>query len=90
VIEKVKDENGEATIQVKLQDSKGVQCLDAVNWIAFSLTGDGTLIDDLGTSRGSRKVQAYNGRALISVKTNNGKSVVGVQSPGLPTAFINL
>ncbi|MBB6107399.1 beta-galactosidase [Mucilaginibacter lappiensis] len=90
VIEKVKDENGEATIQVKLQDIKGVPCLDAVNWIAFSLSGDGTLIDDLGTSRGSRKVQAYNGRALISVKTNNGKSVVGVQSPGLPTAFINL
>lgn len=90
VIEKVKEENGEATIQVKLQDSKGVPCLDAVNWIAFSLSGDGTLIDDLGTSRGSRKVQAYNGRALISVKTNNGKSVVGVQSPGLPTAFINL
>ena len=90
VIEKVKDENGEATIQVKLQDSKGVPCLDAVNWIAFSLSGDGTLIDDLGTSRGSRKVQAYNGRALISIKTNNGKSVVGVQSPGLPTAFINL
>jgi len=90
VIEKVKDENGEATIQVKLQDNKGVQCLDAVNWITFSLSGDGTLIDDLGTSRGSRKVQAYNGRALISIKTNNGKSVVGVQSPGLPTAFINL
>jgi beta-galactosidase len=89
-IEKIKDQNGEATVQVKVLDSKGVQCLDAVSWVAFSLSGDGTLIDDLGTSRGSRKVQAYNGRAQIGVKTNNGKSVVGVQSPGLPTVFINL
>ncbi|HEY0176449.1 MAG TPA: glycoside hydrolase family 2 TIM barrel-domain containing protein, partial [Pedobacter sp.] len=88
--EKIKEENGIVTVQVKLLDEKNVLCLDAVNWVNFSLSGDGTLLDDLGTSRGSRKVQVYNGRALISIKTNNGKSVAGVQSPGIPTAFLNL
>jgi beta-galactosidase len=89
-VEKTADENGFATVQVKVLDKNGIQCLDAVNWINFSLSGDGTLQDDLGTSSGSRKVQAYNGRATIKVQTQNGKSVVGVQSPGLQTVFINL
>jgi beta-galactosidase len=65
-------------------------CLDAANWINFSLTGDGILLDDLGTAKGSRKVQAYNGRAIISVKTNGGSSVMGVRSPGLPVGFLKL
>lgn len=90
LFEKVKEENGVTTVQVKLLDSNNVLCLDAVNWVSFSLSGDGILLDDLGTSRGSRKVQVYNGRALISIKTNAGKSVVGVQSPDLPTVFLTL
>ncbi|HEX8020639.1 DUF4982 domain-containing protein, partial [Mucilaginibacter sp.] len=90
ILEKIADENGFATVQVKVLDKSGIQCLDAVNWISFSLSGDGILQDDLGTSGGSRKVQAYNGRATIKVQTQNGKSVVGVQSPGLQTVFINL
>jgi beta-galactosidase len=90
ILEKIADENGSATIQVKVLDKNGIQCLDAINWINFSLSGDGILQDDLGTSGGSRKVQAYNGRATIKVQTQNGKSVVGVQSPGLQTVFINL
>jgi len=90
VLTKISDKNGIATVQVTLLDSKGVQCLDAINWINFSLTGDGILLDNLGTSSGSRKVQAYNGRAIISINTNKGISVVGVQSPGLKTVFLNL
>lgn len=90
VLEKIRDDNGTVTVQAKLLDDKGVQCLDAVNWINFSSAGDGALLDDLGTSRGSRKVQAYNGRAIISLKTNGGKSVVGVSSPGLTSVFLNL
>lgn len=90
ILEKIADENGFATVQVKILDKNGIQCLDAINWISFSLSGDGILQDDLGTSGGSRKVQAYNGRATIKVQTQNGKSVVGVQSPGLQTVFINL
>ena len=90
VVEKLGEQNGLATVQVKLLDEKGVQCLDAVSWINFSLSGDGQLLDDLGTSSGSRKVQAYNGRAIIRVKTNGGKSVVGVNSEGLTTALLPL
>ncbi|QTE38641.1 glycoside hydrolase family 2 TIM barrel-domain containing protein [Mucilaginibacter gossypii] len=90
IVEKIADKNGFATVQVKVLDKNGIQCLDAINWISFSLSGDGILLDDLGTSGGSRKVQAYNGRATIKVQTQNGKSVVGVQSPGLQTVFINL
>ncbi len=90
IVEKIADENGFATVQVKVLDKNGIQCLDAINWINFSLSGDGILQDNLGTSGGSRKVQAYNGRATIKVQTQNGKSVVGVQSPGLQTVFINL
>ncbi|HWZ35036.1 MAG TPA: DUF4982 domain-containing protein, partial [Mucilaginibacter sp.] len=90
ILEKIAEDNGIATIQAKLVDSSNVQCLDSKNYIEFSLAGDGTLIDDLGTSSGSRKVQAYNGRAIIRIKTNKGSSVAGVKSPGLPSAFINL
>jgi beta-galactosidase len=90
LIEKINEESGVATIQAKLLDNKDVQCLDASNWIRFGLTGDGELIDDLGTSSGSRYVQMYNGRAVIRVKTKNGKSVVSAHVDTTPTAFINL
>lgn len=89
-IEKIGEENGIATIQVKLLDAKQVQCLDAANWVRFALAGDGKLIDDLGTSSGSRYVQLYNGRAIIRVKTNGGKSVVSAKVDGVPSVFLNL
>ena len=89
-IEKLGEENGIATIQVKLLDGKQVQCLDAANWVRFALAGDGKLIDDLGTSSGSRYVQLYNGRAIIRVKTNGGKSVVSAKADGVASAFLNL
>ncbi|MCH5687750.1 hypothetical protein LWM68_27880 [Niabella sp. W65] len=64
--------------------------MDAVNWIRFGLTGDGTLIDNLGTSGGSRLVQLYNGRATIRIQTNGGRSVASAKVDQLPVAFINL
>lgn len=85
-IEKV-DSN---TVRVRLFDDKGVPCPDAVNWIRWGLTGDGQLIDDLGTSTGSRRVQAYNGEALIRVRNRNGHSVISAAVEGLPTVFLNL
>lgn len=90
ILEKIAEDNGIATIQAKLLDSNNVPCLDSRNYIEFSLAGDGSLMDDLGTSSGSRRVQAYNGRAIIRIKTNKGGSVAGANSPGLPGAFINL
>ncbi|MFT3676625.1 MAG: glycoside hydrolase family 2 TIM barrel-domain containing protein [Chitinophagaceae bacterium] len=82
--------NGIATIEALLMDAKGVQCLDAVQLISFDLTGDGQLMDNLGTSSGSRKVQLYNGRAIIRVQLKGGRSVMSAQIKDLPTAFINL
>ena len=78
-----------ATIQVTARDAKDVLCLDARNVVRFALAGDGRLIDNLGTSITSRKVELYNGRAMISVN-KKGKSVVSVSSDGLPTAFLDI
>ena len=90
IVERVNEEADMVTIQAKIVDGANVLCLDADNWIHFSLAGDGQLVDDLGTSSGSRKVQAYNGRAVIKLKTNNGRNVICVQSPSLPTVFLSL
>ncbi|OQP64418.1 glycoside hydrolase [Niastella vici] len=87
LLEKIGEENGIATMQVKLLDEKGVPCLDAANWIRFGLAGDGKLIDNQGTPSGSRYVQAYNGRAIIRVQTNGGHSVISAQREGLTTVF---
>jgi len=94
VIEKIHEEQtdskGIATLQLKLVDDKNIQCLDATNWVRFGIAGEGELIDDLGTSSGSRYVQLYNGRAIIRVNTKNGKSVVSAKVDGVPVVFINL
>lgn len=90
IIEKVKQEGNIVTIQVQLVDAKGIKCLDAVNQVEFLLAGDGKLIDNQGTTTGSRKVQVYNGRAIIKLKTNNGKNIVGVKSTGMETVFLQL
>jgi beta-galactosidase len=87
---KVAEANGRITVAAQLFDAQGVPCLDAANWLEFSLAGAGQLLDDLGTSRGSRKVQAYNGRALISLEAQPGQSAVAVQSAGLTTAVLAL
>jgi len=89
-IEKIGEEQGIATVRVRILDDKNIPCLDAANWIRFGLAGDGRLIDDLGTSTGSRYVQAYNGESLIRIHTRNGHSVVSVAAEGLPTVFLNL
>lgn len=89
-LEKIDEKEGVATLEVKLWDDKNVLCLDAANLVAFGLIGDGELVKDQGTSTGSSKVQLYNGRAVIKVKTNKGKSVASVQTKGIPTVFLNL
>ena len=73
-------------------DTLGVPCLDAVNYIEFGLAGDGQLIENQGTSTGSRKVQAYNGRAAIRVDKRKGESVVSVRCdiPEVKTVFVRL
>ena len=83
--------NAEVVIlEAQLHDANSVLCLDARNQIHFGIDGDGTLIDDLGTDTAARVVELYNGRAMISVRLNAGKSQVSVSSKGIPTAFLEI
>ncbi len=75
------------TVEATLFDAQGVQCLDAANWVRFSLAGAGRLIDNLGTARASRVLQLANGRAEISF-TCSGSCTVGVKPDGLPEASL--
>jgi beta-galactosidase len=88
LVEKGRKENI-VSIAATLHDEKGVHCLDSRNVIRFSLAGDGKLIDNLGTARGSRELQLYNGRAEISL-TRKGACTIGVVSDGVPAAILNL
>lgn len=89
-LQKIAEENGLATIEVKAYDANGVLCLDAANEVFFSSIGDGELIKNQGTSTASAKVQLYNGRAVIKLKTNGVKNIVAVSSAGLATTFLNI
>ncbi|HEY8225986.1 MAG TPA: glycoside hydrolase family 2 TIM barrel-domain containing protein [Pyrinomonadaceae bacterium] len=77
------------TIEARAIDATGVLCLDARNFVKFDVAGEGRLIENLGTSTTARKVQLYNGRAMITVD-RRGPVVVSVMSEGLPTTFLNL
>ena len=90
VFNKINQKGDIATLEVKLLDSKKVLCLDARNLVTFGLTGDGSLIDNLGTSSGSRKVEMYNGMAIIKINTKGGQNVASVATPGINTVFCNM
>lgn len=78
------------TVEARAVDASGVPCLDAANFVRFSAAGAGTLIDDLGTPDGSRKIQLYNGRARIRVRTPGGESAVAVDAQDLTGAVLLL
>jgi beta-galactosidase len=80
----------DVTVEVQLFDGSGVPCLDARNPIHFGIAGDGALIDDLGTSTAARVVELYNGRAMITLRRNGGKSEVSISSKDIPTAFLQI
>lgn len=90
VLQKISEANGLATVEVKAYDANNILCLDAATEVKFKLLGDGTLIKDQGTSTASSKVQLYNGRAVISLKTNDKKNVISVSAAGLPTEFLTI
>jgi beta-galactosidase len=75
------------TIEAKLYDAKGALCLDARNQVRFTVAGSGTLIDNRGTTTGSRVVEMCNGRAEVTVFRNDGVTVVGVTTKGVRPAF---
>ncbi|KAA2241424.1 glycoside hydrolase family 2 protein [Chitinophaga agrisoli] len=90
ILEKTAAGNDTVVVNIKLADAQNVLCLDAKDYVSFSAAGSGTLIDDLGTSNGSRRVQLMNGQARISIRLNKGQSVVGATVQGVPDGFITL
>ena len=89
-LREIRRKDGVVTVEARLFDAKGVQCLDSRQRVRFGLAGDGLLLDNLGTSSGSREVELYNGRAMISLKTNGGVSQVSGASKGVPSAFVKI
>jgi beta-galactosidase len=77
------------TIEATLHDIHDVRCLDSRLTVRFSLAGGGTLKDNLGTPNGSRVVQLYNGRAVISL-AHTQAAVASVQAAGVEPAFLSL
>jgi beta-galactosidase len=78
------------TVEARVLDTNDAICLDARDRVRFGITGAGTLLDNTGTSTGSRSIELYNGRAEIRSRTDGGKSVVSVTSKGLLSAFLAL
>ena len=77
-------------IEAELQDENGVVCLTSREYINFESIGDGNLVINQGTSTGSKKVQAYNGRARIKLLKNGGENRVAIKSDGLKTVFLTV
>jgi beta-galactosidase len=77
------------TVEAKCFDANGVLCLDVSKVVRFSLTGAGTLIDNLGTTRASRELQLSSGRAEISAICTEG-CTLEARMGGLPPASLNL
>jgi beta-galactosidase len=77
------------TLEVRVFDAKGVPCLDAAQLVSFGFTGDGKLLDNLGTASGSRKVQLANGRAKIRVHLA-GPAAASVSAEGMKTVIFSL
>ncbi|MDR1526729.1 MAG: glycoside hydrolase family 2 protein [Dysgonamonadaceae bacterium] len=79
-----------AWIEAELLDEKGVLCLDSGKFLFFESVGDGHLMVNQGTSFGSKKVQASNGKARVKLDKNGGRNVVSVRADGIRSVFIDL
>ncbi|MCY9656756.1 glycoside hydrolase family 2 TIM barrel-domain containing protein [Paenibacillus chondroitinus] len=65
-------EDGRVYAEVLSYDAAGVFCPDAASFVRFGLAGDGKLLDNLGTIRGSRLTQLASGRAGIYIDPYGG------------------
>ena len=90
IFEEISRSGDTATLRALAVDENAVLCLDAKNFVRFSLAGEGSLIDDLGTAGGASKVQLANGRAWIKVKLNDGRSTVTVNADSIEQNTIKL
>ena len=77
-------------LEAQLYDRNDIRSLDARDYINFQAAGEGYLLADLGTSDGSRRVQAYNGRAQIRVIRTGENLVVTANADSLNTVILDL
>ncbi len=89
-LKEIAREGDVVTIEAKIYDKNGVFSPDAKNSIEFGCAGAAKLIDNLGTVTGSRKLQLYNGRAVISIRMSGDRAVGSVTSEGIESAFVEL
>ena len=83
----LKKETGDTCkAEVTFHDENNVFCPDATNFVEFGLTGDGMLLDNLGTTNGSRRIGASNGRACIRFVAR-GAVAISAKSGKLPTVI---
>lgn len=85
--------DNEWLITAELLDANGIRCLDSQEYIEFDIAGDAKMIDNQGTSTGSRKVQAYNGRACIKIAKKEKFTVnahIYAKTNKTPTEFISI
>jgi len=80
----------EIWVEAQLCDNSGVRCLDAKDFIEFEIAGDDMLVKNLGTSSGSYKVQAQNGKARIKVAIKGKNSVISVKTAKARTQFLQI
>jgi beta-galactosidase len=71
------------TVEATLHDAAGLLCLDAKTLVRFSVAGPGRMMDNLGTTTGSRQLQMYNGRAQITLARGGGSNTVAVVAEGV-------
>ncbi|WON94554.1 glycoside hydrolase family 2 TIM barrel-domain containing protein [Sphingobacterium sp. UGAL515B_05] len=90
LVEQIAAEGEVITVQAQIVDDTNTPCLDAKDWIYFGSTGDGQLIVDQGTSTGSKKVQAYNGRALIKLRLPSGSAVISGRMEGSKSTLLTI
>lgn len=89
-LEKVAQANDTLTLVAHIYDANGTFIPDAKNQVEFEVAGKAELIDNLGTWDGSRKIQLYNGRALIKIKLEQGKAYASVKAKGVEAAFYEI
>ena len=85
-------ENGEQScwVEVQLIDENGVPALLSQDWVRFNVIGDGHLEVNQGTSSGSSKVQAFNGKARVKLNKQDGVSAVSIAVKGIGTELIKI
>ncbi|MDR0766187.1 MAG: DUF4982 domain-containing protein [Odoribacteraceae bacterium] len=77
-------------IEIELVDRQGTICVNSREYIRFDMIGEGKLLVNQGTSTGSKRVQAFNGRGKVMVEKGRGKAQVLVSVDGLKQVFVEV